>query len=132
MVTDYNTNAYMYPDQMIRAGGDIDLMQDKQPSASGEVVTASTRRPSEERLRISLFTVVNSSAMNGMGEGIVYRDTLPPWQTFMYAVDAAAAARSLIAWGALAVRKWEGKGRRRGGGMLLYVNGKENIQSARS
>ena len=104
VVTDYNTNAYMYPDQMIRAGGDIDLMQDKQPSASGEVVTASHQTAIRRAAKNILFTVVNSSAMNGMGEGIVYRDTLPPWQTFMYAVDAAAAA-ALIAWGALAVRK---------------------------
>ena len=42
--------------------------------------------------------------MNGMGEGIVYRDTLPPWQTFLYAVDAIAAA-ALIAWGVLSVRR---------------------------
>ena len=79
-------------------------MQDKQPSASGEVVTASHQTAIRRAAKNILFTVVNSSAMNGMGEGIVYRDTLPPWQTFMYAVDAAAAA-ALIAWGALAVRK---------------------------
>lgn len=31
VITDYNTNGYMYADQMIRAGGDLNLIQDKQP-----------------------------------------------------------------------------------------------------
>lgn len=104
VVTDYNTSGYMYPDQIIRAGGDINLMQDKQPSASGEAVTASHQTAIRGATKNILFTVVNSNAMNGMGEGIVYRYTIPPWQTFMYVVDAVVVA-ALIFWGVLSVRK---------------------------
>ena len=104
VVTDYNTNAYMYPDQMIRAGGDVNLMQDKQPSASGDIVTASHQTAIRKAAKNILFTVVNSNAMNGMGEGITYRYAMPPWQAFMYTVDALAAA-ALILWGVFSVRK---------------------------
>jgi len=68
VVTDY-ANSYMNPDQMIRAGGDISLFQDQQPSAKG---TSSHFTALYKATKNILYTVANSNAMNGMGEGIVY------------------------------------------------------------
>ena len=94
MVTDYNTNAYMYPDQMIRAGGRYRSgCRTSGPPASGEVVTASTRRPSEERLKNIPLHRCKQQRHERHGRG--HRMPGHPAalaDLFMYAVDAAAAA----------------------------------------
>lgn len=104
VITDYNTNAYMYADQMIRAGGDLNLIQDKQPSASGEIVTASHQTAIRRATKNILFTVVNSNAMNGMGEGIVYGYALPYWTIVLIIVDVLAVLAFAV-WGFFSFRK---------------------------
>lgn len=98
VITDYNTNKYMYADQMIRAGGDLNLMQDKQPSQTGDIVTASHRSALRRAAKNILYTVANSNAMNGMGEGIQYRYAMPYWKMILFGVDAMAVLL-LILWG---------------------------------
>lgn len=104
VITDYNTNSYMYPDQMIRAGGDLNLIQDKQPSASGDVVTASHQSAIRRATKNILYTVVNSNAMNGMGEGIVYGYVMPYWKMALIALDVVMAL-AFAAWGFCTIRK---------------------------
>jgi len=104
VITDYNTNAYMYPDQMIRAGGDLNLIQDKQPSASGDVVTASHQAAVRRATKNILYTVVNSNAMNGMGEGIVYGYAMPYWKLALIALDIVLAL-SFAAWGFVSIQR---------------------------
>jgi len=104
VITDYNTNPYMYPDQMIRAGGDLDLMQDKQPSASGDIVTASHQTAIRRAVKNILYTVVNSNAMNGMGDGIRYRYAMPYWKMVLIAVDVGVVL-VLGFWGYSTARK---------------------------
>ena len=77
VITDYSTSTYMYTDQMIRAGGDLVLMQDKQPSLSGTVMTSSHKTALRQATKNILYTVANSNAMNGMGEGIIYAYAMP-------------------------------------------------------
>ena len=98
VITDYNTNSYMYADQMIRAGGDLNLIQDKKPSASGSTVTASHQTAIRRATKNILYTVVNSNAMNGYGEGISYTYAMPYWKIALFAFDGVLAA-GFILWG---------------------------------
>lgn len=100
VVTDY-ANSYMNPDQMIRAGGDISLFQDQQPSAKG---TSSHFTALYKATKNILYTVANSNAMNGMGEGIVYYYALPYWKIVLIVADVAVVAACAV-WGFFAIRK---------------------------
>lgn len=104
VITDYNTNSYMYADQMIRAGGDLNLIQDKQPSATGDIVTPSHQTAVRRATKNILYTVVNSNAMNGMGAGVVYGYEMPYWQMALIAIDVVAVL-ALGLWGFFSIRK---------------------------
>ena len=89
VITDFNTNAtYMPADQMIRAGGDLNLCQDIQPSAD---YTATQVTQMRRATRNILYTVSRSNAMNGFGADTVWAYKLPIWQ--------------IVLWGVFAVRK---------------------------
>lgn len=98
VITDYNTNGYMYADQMIRAGGDLNLIQDKKPSEKGDIVTASHQTAIRRATKNILYTVVNSNAMNGYGEGITYSYAMAYWKIFLFSFDGVLAA-AFIVWG---------------------------------
>ena len=104
VITDYGTASYMYSDQMIRAGGDLALFQDRQPSSSGRMVSPSHRYAIRQATKNILYTVVNSNAMNGMGEGIVYRYALPYWKIVLIVADVVIVA-GLAVWGFFSIRK---------------------------
>lgn len=104
VITDYSTSTYMYSDQMIRAGGDLVLMQDKKPSLNGTVMTSSHKTALRKATKNILFTVVNSNAMNGMGEGIIYAYAMPYWKIFLICIDCAVVV-ALGIWGFFAIRK---------------------------
>ena len=89
---------------MIRAGGDLVLMQDKKPSLSGSVMTSSHKTALRKAAKNILYTVVNSNAMNGMGEGIIYAYAMPYWKIMLICVDCAVVA-ALGVWGFFAIRK---------------------------
>lgn len=104
VITDYSTSTYMYTDQMIRAGGDLVLMQDKNPSLSGTLMTSSHKTALRNATKNILFTVANSNAMNGMGEGIIYTYAMPYWKIFLICIDCAVVV-ALGIWGFFAIRK---------------------------
>lgn len=104
VITDYSTESYMYSDQMIRAGGDLVLMQDKQPSGSGTVFTSSHKYALRQATKNILYTVANSNAMNGMGEGIVYEYALPYWTIVLICFDIFVVL-CLAVWGFFSIRK---------------------------
>ncbi len=103
IITDY-ANAHMDPAQMIRAGGDLMLFQDLQPSSSGSVVTASHLTALRRAVKNILYTVANSNAMNGLGSGVEYGYALPYWQIALFAFDGLVALL-LILWGTRSIRK---------------------------
>ena len=104
VITDYATGAYMYPDQMIRAGGDLMLLQEGRPSSSGAMATSSHLQALRIATKNVLYTVANSNAMNGMGPGIVYRYAMPYWKIVLILVDCLVLA-GVAVWGFFAVRK---------------------------
>lgn len=104
VITDYNVQAYMPANQMIRAGGDLNLIQDKQPAASGSSFTTSHVHAMRAATKNILYTVAKSNAMNGMGAGIVYRYALPYWTILLITADAALVG-ALGIWGFFTLRK---------------------------
>ena len=105
VITDFNLPeyAYMVVDQMIRAGGDISLSQNKLPSSDAASLTATHVTALRNASHNMLYTIVNSNAMNGYGEGVVFRNTIPAWVEFMIWIDVAIIA-ILAIWGVFAVR----------------------------
>ena len=100
VITDYNLKDYMNTDLMIRAGGDINLSGGKKPmSTTTETDVTSIRRAAKN----ILYTVANSCAMNGYGEGIVWGYTTPWW---IYALTALDAFMILLTLGFWALRRF--------------------------
>ena len=108
VITDFNTDSttYMNVDQMIRAGGDLDLAQDKPPSLvdkKGE----SRLTPTQASLIIKaahniLYVIANSNVMNGLGEGVAFKMGLSSWQKANIWIDVGIGV-ALLAWGAGAI-----------------------------
>ena len=90
VVTDYNyATPYMNVDQMIRAGGDINLSQANYPSNDMSPTQIANLRRATKNI---LYTVAGSNAMNGSGQGVVYKYTAPTWVIIMVVVDVALIA----------------------------------------
>lgn len=102
VITDY-ANSYMDPDQMIRAGGDLSLFQDQQPSASGLRVNASHLTALRNAVKNILYTVSKSNAMNGMGPGIEYVYAMAYWKIVLIIIDCAIVT-GIAVWGFFAIR----------------------------
>lgn len=92
VITDYGLNSYLNVEQMIRAGGDIMLNQNKLPSSGDTSATqiASLRRATKN----ILYVVANSNAMNN--EIIGYQ--LPVWQVALILIDVGVFV-ALTIWG---------------------------------
>lgn len=101
VITDYNLYNYMPADQMIRAGGDLNLTQNKQPSIKDASNTqiALIRQATKN----ILYTVAQSNAMNGYGEGVAYRYAIPLWQIILIVSDCTIFF-GLQVWGFFVIR----------------------------
>lgn len=101
VVTDYNLYAHMPADQMIRAGGDLNLCQDKRPSTDKTPTQVTALRKATHNI---LYTVVNSNAMNGYGEGVEYRIAMPVWVILLIVGDFVLLAGFAV-WGFFTIRR---------------------------
>ncbi len=105
VITDYNTHPeYMDPNQMIRAGGSLNLIQDMKPATSGSIVNASHRYALRQAAHDILYTVANSCAMNGSGAGVKYGYSLATWKVVLISVNCAAFV-GLGVWGFFSIKK---------------------------
>ena len=93
VITDYNLKDYMNTDQMIRAGGDINLSGGKEPASSTTATDVTAIRRAAKNI---LYTVANSCAMNGYGDGVVWGYTTPWWVYTLYAIDGFLLLLSLV------------------------------------
>lgn len=108
VISDYNLSIpYMHPDQMIRAGGDLNLSQDYKPSASvsgngktDEVQLAALKLATKN----ILYTVANSNAMNGVGEGVVWVATMAKWKVALICVNVGLVVLAAV-WGFFDIRR---------------------------
>lgn len=81
VITDFNTPTYTYmnPDQMIRAGGNLNLAQDILPSTDNDSLNATQVSCMRDSMHAILYVIANSNAMNGIGEGVEFRYLMPVW-----------------------------------------------------
>ena len=94
IVTDYASanDGYMFIDAGLQAGTDLWLNTDSEVYKMGDVSDNATlvtalRNASHD----ILYTVVNSSAMNGIDENVVVKKVFPLWQYWLIAFDIAMA-----------------------------------------
>lgn len=93
VITDFNLKSYMNVDQMLRAGGDLNLSPDKGPSSISSPTDISVLREATHNI---LYTVANSNAMNGSGPGVVWGYALPWWVICLIIVDCGIFAISVV------------------------------------
>lgn len=108
VISDYNLgNAYMPPNQMIRAGGDLNLTQDYKPS------TGALEEGTKEEIQINalreaskniLYVVANSNAMNGMGEGVVWGYSMASWKYLLIGINLGFVGIFSL-WGFFSIRR---------------------------
>ena len=90
VVTDYASanEAYMFIDAGLQAGSDLWLNTDSEVyklsgAANSPTLVNALRNASHD----ILYTVVNSSAMNGIDENVQVVKVMPQWQTWLIALD---------------------------------------------
>lgn len=89
VITDYNVYAHMPADQMIRAGGDLNLIQDKRPTTSNEALTSTQISLMRQASKNILYTVANSNAMNGLGADATISYLMPRWTVAMIVIESS-------------------------------------------
>ena len=96
VITDFvTTEPYMNEDQMVRAGGDLSLCNHGPLSdTTSPTAVAAIRRAAKN----ILYTVANSNAMNGMGDGVVWAYKDPWWQTSLYIICGALGLITVVAF----------------------------------
>ncbi len=101
VITDYNlqSDGYMSPDQFLRAGNDLNLVQGGFPKGTSSATEVWLLRRATKNI---LYTVAQSNAMNGMGEGNVWTYALPMWVIVMAVVIAAVGVLFAV-WGVFAI-----------------------------
>jgi beta-glucosidase len=103
VLTDFNTGpAYMNANQMLLAGGDINLATDVKPNITD--MNASLATALQRAAKNILYVQAHSNAMNGHGEGMEWATSISGWKIMVIAVDVAVVAL-LAAWGVLALRR---------------------------
>ncbi|MBP3401548.1 MAG: glycoside hydrolase family 3 protein [Clostridia bacterium] len=94
VITDFiTTESYMNEDQMIRAGGDLSLCNYGPLADTTSPTGVAAMRQATKNV---LYTVANSNAMNGMGDGVVWAYKDPWWQTSLYILCGVLAGLTLI------------------------------------
>jgi beta-glucosidase len=96
VITDFNLKNYMNTDQMLRAGGDLNLSPSKGASSTSSSTDITMLRRATKNI---LYTVGNSNAMNGMGEGIVWGYHKPVWVVTLASINITFLALSLLVGG---------------------------------
>ncbi len=94
VVTDYASanSGYMWIDMGLQAGTDLWLNTDTtvyniEGVENNPTLVTALRNSAHD----ILYTVVNSSAMNGFSEETVIKSVLPPWKIWLYIFDAVMA-----------------------------------------
>ncbi len=102
VVTDYNMmSSYMSADQMIRAGGNLNLSQDGRPTAE---LTATQVNALRNASKDVLYVVANSCAMNGISESTSITYAMPYWEIALITLDCIVVLGSAI-WCAWVISK---------------------------
>ena len=104
VISDYNLYDYMPADQMIRAGGDLNLTQNRQPTTTQAALTNTQISAIRNATKNVLYTVAGSNAMNGMGDGVVWLYAMPLWIVWLIVLNCVLFVGFAV-WGFLAIHK---------------------------
>ena len=105
VITDYNSHTYMDVDQMLRAGGDLSLSPtNKSPKYVSTATDVTVIRRATKNI---LYTVVNSNAMNGFGEGVVWEYKVPNWVIGMFILDGLILLMLVVLFCYPYLQKWK-------------------------
>ena len=128
VITDYNLSiAYMHPDQMLRAGGDLNLSQSYNPNSSVEGQEGKSQELHEAALKQAakniLYTVAQSNAMNGHGEGVVWGTTMAMWRVLLIVANCVLVVLAAV-WGFFDIHKKlkRAKAEELGGGNVKVIS----------
>ena len=106
VIADYNLYDFMPVDQMIRAGGDLNLVQPGPfggvPSLRSQHITPTHVGRMRDATHSILYTVVQSNAMNGIGQGVTIRMSMPMWRVLLL-VGNILLFVGFAVWGFLAI-----------------------------
>lgn len=86
VIDDFNTPLYMPVKQMCYAGGDLNLSMTREWSKT-DWNNANDVYVVRKALKNTLYTIVNSNAMNGHGSGIVYESGFPIFRILQIVID---------------------------------------------
>ncbi len=106
VITDFNLKTYMNTDQMIRAGGDLNLSPSKSPTSISTATDIASLRRATKNI---LYTVGNSNAMNGVGDGIVWGYKMPVWEVILISINIGFAAITILIGSLYFVFKYQNK-----------------------
>ncbi len=102
VICDFASNQpHMDMEQMVYAGGDT-WLDTIMPSSWYDANDAVDVYVMQEATKHVLYTVVNSNAMNGIGEGVIYQTYMAYWRIVLIVIDIAVPV-GLIAWGAVVI-----------------------------
>ena len=103
VLTDFATGqSHMNSEQMVYAGGDAWLDTISPTSWYSKSDDLDVYVLQEALLHI-LYTVANSNAMNGLGEGAIYSTQMAYWRIVLIVADVVIGV-ALVVWGVFAVR----------------------------
>ena len=91
---------------MIRAGGDLNLSPSKSPTSISTATDIASLRRATKNI---LYTVGNSNAMNGVGEGIVWGYKMPVWEVILISINIGFAAITILIGSLYFVFKYQNK-----------------------
>ena len=96
VITDFNLKAYMNADQMIRAGGDLNLSPSKAPTKTTSPTDITNIRRATKNI---LYTVANYNAMNGQDDSVIYGYRMPDWVVLLIVIDSIFLAATIALGG---------------------------------
>ncbi len=102
VICDFASNQpHMDMEQMVYAGGDT-WLDTIMPSAWYDSDDPLDIYVMQEAVKHVLYTVANSNAMNGIGEGVIYKTYMAYWRIALIVIDVVVPV-GLIAWGAVVI-----------------------------
>ncbi|MCL2797541.1 MAG: glycoside hydrolase family 3 C-terminal domain-containing protein [Firmicutes bacterium] len=101
VISDFNLLKHYPADQMIRAGGDLNLTQNDPPVGEMTATQAVAMRQATKNI---LYTVAQSNAMNGLGQGVKLSYAPPMWVILLIVANLVLLVGFAV-WGFFDIRK---------------------------
>lgn len=95
VISDFNLYPYMFPDQGVRAGGDLQLTWTVSKENFADTESATARQAIRTAYKNMCYTVVNSNYMQNQAPGSIVTYGLAWWQILVIVIDIIAGLITL-------------------------------------